>query len=131
MRFPSAGEHRRSPRLRLPMMYTVVRAGGRDGSGFEWMGRAYDISATGMRFELDRELPPGEGLRVRVLLPGRTRQMALHALGHVVRVHHPQLANGRACLAMTFDRFRSAETQMRLERYVRRSLIRRAMRAAA
>ena len=95
MRFPSAGERRSSPRLRLPMMYTLLRAGPVSSNGFCWTGRAYDISASGMRFEVDGELRPGDVLNLRVLLPGRKRQLRLRVQGEVIRIHHPQLANGR------------------------------------
>lgn len=112
------------------MMYTLLRAGPVEGEGFCWMGRAYDISATGLRFELDQELRPGQALNLRVLLPGRRRQIRLGAEGHVVRVHHPQLGNGRTCLALQFDRFKESEHQERLARYVARALGRRRLQAA-
>lgn len=130
MRFPSAGERRSSPRLRLPMMYTLLRAGPVSSNGFCWTGRAYDISASGMRFEVDGELRPGDVLNLRVLLPGRKRQLRLRVQGEVIRIHHPQLANGRACLAINFDRFLQPQKQDRLRRYVDRALARTRLLAA-
>lgn len=124
MRFPSAGERRSSPRWRLPMMYTLVRAGPAGETGFRWTGRAYDISACGLRFELDGELRPGDRVNMRVLLPGRKQQLRLRVEGHVVRMHHPQLAGGRACLALHFDRFGHPGQPERLRRYVESALAR-------
>ena len=50
---------RHEARLKLPAMYTLLRARRVGDTRYRWTGYIYDISVAGMRFELDKALEPG------------------------------------------------------------------------
>lgn len=63
-------DRRRFERFALPAMYTTVRVHCvRDGRMTCLEGHAYDVSAGGMRVELDETLVPGEPVSVEITLP--------------------------------------------------------------
>jgi len=109
-------ESRQSPRLNVPAMYTLLRVKQVGDDRYRWMGHIYDISLTGMRFELDRSVPTGADLEVRGMLPGE-RQVTFHATGSVVRLHGDD-DRGPIRMGMTFKTFRSSVDRRKLEQYL-------------
>ena len=109
-------DHRRHPRLALPFMYTLVRARPEGDDRYRWTGHVYDLSASGARFELDRPVPTGTRLEIRMVLPGDT-QAIVSAAGHVVRLHDEDAEPGPTRMALTFDRLAPAD-RARLQAYL-------------
>ena len=66
-------EARREARIRVPAMYSDVRARRKGERRYAWTGHVYDISASGMRFEFDQALEVGVAIEVRLVLPSRAR----------------------------------------------------------
>jgi len=114
-----AAEARRFPRLALPAMYTFLRArlSDDDETNYPWAGHIYDISHSGMRFEIDHALPSGIEITVRAMLPGPD-QTTITATGRVVRIHDDDDLPGPIRMGMTFDRFENAWDRRRLEDYL-------------
>ncbi|MBL8763557.1 MAG: PilZ domain-containing protein [Phycisphaerae bacterium] len=67
-------ERRRYPRYTLEPMYTPVAVRPLDHDTFDIEGHAYDISAGGMRFELDRAVKPGTTVAIQISLPSMQRE---------------------------------------------------------
>jgi hypothetical protein len=69
-------DRRRFPRFVLPVAYTPVAVRLMHDRTFDFEGHAYDLSEGGIRFELDRPVPPGTRVAMRLDLPdwadGRT-----------------------------------------------------------
>lgn len=116
-------EQRMTTRFKLPPMYTLLRArleGVHDPDrtlGYAWTGHVYDISTSGMRFELDQSVPAGTRLEVRVMLPGHGHH-AFRAVGNVVRLHDEESDFGPMRMGMTFDRFETETDQQVLADYL-------------
>lgn len=64
-------DRRQAPRYTLPAAYTPVRVRLLDGADEDLEGHAYNISATGLRFEIDEPLPAGSRIALRLELPAR------------------------------------------------------------
>jgi len=100
----SASESSEHPNLRrhhrrsLPAAYTEVQVRRAGRKRYSLRGHAYDISAGGMLFELDKPLAAGERVEVRVNLPG---EPSIGAAGSVVRFHDPNIP-GPIRMALTF-----------------------------
>jgi len=122
-----AAEARRFPRLTLPAMYTFLRArlSDDDASRYPWTGHIYDISSSGMRFEIDQALPSGIEITVRAMLPGH-EQTTITVTGRVVRIHDDDDVPGPVRMGMTFDHFENAWDRRRLEDYLAGQGLRRA-----
>lgn len=114
---PYAADARAYPRLRIPAMYTLLRARPAGRERFIWTGYIYDISLNGMRFELDHALEPGAELEVRGMLPG-ANQITFRAAGRVVRIHDDPDEPGPVRMAMTFTHFYSDLDELRLNTYL-------------
>jgi len=111
-------EARQAPRLKLPPMYTFVRVRPRDhGERYCWTGYVYDISASGMRFELDEALEPGTDIEARAMLPG-AMHTTINVSGRVVRLHDDDELAGPQRMGMTFDQFISNDDEQRLTDYL-------------
>lgn len=82
--------------------------------GFE--GHGYDISATGMRFELDDELPTGTEVSIALYPPAETAPIRMN--GVVVRVFAHDDDPGPRRMAVQFTTFPSAEDRERLTRRI-------------
>jgi len=69
---PAAGPHeqRQHPRLKLPIGYAAVRVRDEPQRAFHAVGHAYDLSWSGVRFELDEPIPVGQPLEMELTLPG-------------------------------------------------------------
>ena len=115
-----SAESRQAPRLRLPAMYTLVRVRRRGDERYSWSGYIYDISNSGMRFELDSTLEPGTQIEVKAMLPG-SPHTTFAASGHVVRRHDDSEDLGPTRMGMTFDSFAGRTDRRRLEDYISQS----------
>ncbi len=122
---PSQAESRAFPRLKIPAMYTLLRARPAGTDRFIWTGYIYDISLSGMRFELDNPVEPGTKLDVRGMLPG-ANQITFRATGRVVRYHDEPDEPGPVRMALTFSQFRSDLDELRLSTYLCTSSLRAA-----
>ena len=117
-------EARYEPRLKLPPMYTLLRARLVGDTRYRWTGYIYDISIHGMRFELDESLEPGTEIEVRAMLPAG-RHATFRATGCVVRIHDEEETRfGPIRMAMRFDTFISQNERERLMRYLETSGLR-------
>jgi c-di-GMP-binding flagellar brake protein YcgR len=123
---PLNRDARKSPRLKLPPMYTVVQARPVGESRFRWTGYVYDISATGMRLELDEELAEGSQIEIRAVLPGSNKQTTVRATGRIVRRHEDPFDPGPVRMGLAFDDFGNQREQRRLADYLSRSGVRAA-----
>ncbi|MEX2212651.1 MAG: PilZ domain-containing protein [Phycisphaeraceae bacterium] len=112
-----AADARRSPRLKLPPMYTLVRVKPEGAERFIWTGYIYDISETGMRFELDAPVEPGTKLEVRAMLPG-IFHTTFNVTGTVVRIHDDDDNAGPCRMGLFFDQFNEVDDRMRLQDYL-------------
>ena len=118
-------ESRQSPRLRLPAMYTLIRVRPVGDDRYRWTGHIYDISETGMRFELDELIEPGTLIEVRAMLPG-AKHITFAATGRVVRLHDEWDDMGPTRMGMTFDHFRHESDERKLDEFLSRSGLRAA-----
>jgi len=110
-------EARRHPRLKIAAMYSLVRVRPTGGDRYLWTGHIYDVSLSGMRFELDHALEPGTTIEVRGILPGQ-EHVTFRASGQVVRLHDDQNEPGPARMGMAFDEFHSEVDELRLADYL-------------
>jgi hypothetical protein len=105
-------------------MYSRLRVRTRGDSRYRWIGYVYDISASGMRFELDEAVRPGTRLDVHITLPARRGDSSVtcptpitfRAGGTVVRTHDDE--PGPIRMGMAFDQFASDHDRKRLIGYV-------------
>lgn len=112
---------RQHARLKLPAMYTLVRVKVQGQERFAWTGYIYDISASGMRFELDAPLAPGTPIEVRAMLPGATHT-TIQATGRVIRLHDEEA--GPVRMGMVFEKFVTHHDRRRLMDYLEGSGLR-------
>lgn len=114
-------ESRHHPRHALPAMYTHVRARIEGEAGFVRAGYIYDVSLSGMRFELDQALEPGTQVEARCMLPGQPHVM-FTVTGRVVRHHDAEETPfGPTRLGLVFESFRRSTDRLRLEAYLNQS----------
>ncbi|MCC6580019.1 MAG: PilZ domain-containing protein [Phycisphaeraceae bacterium] len=117
LKLDHTAESRHHPRLRLPAMYTLLRARLQGETKFRRTGYVYDISHSGMRFELDDPIEPGSLLEVRVLLPGH-QTTTFSAVGHVVRLHDDANEPGPVRMGLSFHRFATVADEQGLDQYI-------------
>ena len=79
-------------------------------------GHGYDISTTGMRFELDDELPAGTEVAISLYPPAETAP--IHMNGVVVRVFAHDDDPGPRRMAVQFTTFPSVDDRERLMRRI-------------
>ncbi|MFA7235587.1 MAG: PilZ domain-containing protein [Phycisphaeraceae bacterium] len=65
-------DHRRHPRKALPVGYAQVRVRLPGQQRYSLTGHAYDISLSGIRFELDQSIPLGKAIDMQLSLPTPT-----------------------------------------------------------
>lgn len=111
-----ASDARGFARLTVPPMYTLVRVRHASHEHFQWTGHVYDVSAGGMRFELDHALEPGTPIVVRAMLPGATHTV-FEAAGRVIRLHDADEV-GPVRMGMVFETFADANDQTNLDGYL-------------
>ncbi|MDA1007841.1 MAG: PilZ domain-containing protein [Planctomycetota bacterium] len=105
-------EHRTNERYRANAPYTrvVVREGTKPEVSLTepkplLEGHAYDVSTSGLRFELDNALAAGTPITIELYLPGCIK--TIHGKGHVVRVFETDDDPGPRRMAAHFDTFDS------------------------
>lgn len=125
MEFTGREEGRSQPSLKLPAMYTLLRARPTGSKRYCWTGHIYDISADGMRFELDQVLEPRTPLEVRGMLPG-AKHITFRATGHITCLHEKDRQVGPFRMAMTFESFSHEIDRQRLSEYLHYSGLRAA-----
>ena len=116
----SLSDARQFPRLRLPAMYTLVRVRPVNTERYLWTGYIYDISANGMRFELDHPLPPGTQVEVRAMLPG-SFHTTFHATGKIMRIHDDSDEPGPIRMGLIFEKFTHHADRRHLQDYLANS----------
>ena len=110
-------DQRQHPRIKVPAMYTLVRARVLGSSKYTWTGHIYDVSVGGMRFELDMPIEPGTQLELRGMLPG-SGHTTFRAIGRVVRIHSEPDNPGPVVLGLQFESFQSPMDRHRLAEYI-------------
>ncbi len=98
-------------------MYTLIRVKPSGDDRYRWTGHIYDISESGLRFELDQALEPGTEVEVRAMLPG-SQHITINASGRVVRIHDDRDEHGPMRMGMTFDKFSRHVDHERLNGYL-------------
>jgi hypothetical protein len=88
--------------LTLPLLLSTDDA--------EFTAQSIDVSATGIHFELDRDLPVGLHIRFSLRMPGKvlgtSRDVLVHCVGRVVRC---SLGQTQYLAAATIDEYQFAE----------------------
>ena len=112
-----ADDARGCRRIALSAMYTFVRLRPPGTRRYPWSGHIYDISESGMRFEVDQVIDPGTEVEISAMLPGRVHR-TLHAHGRVVRVHDDENEPGPIRMALAFSGFPRAADQQELSQYL-------------
>lgn len=112
---------RRHRRFSLPPMYSAVTATRREGGQAgavtsKLYGHVYDISAGGVRIELDVPLDPGESVVLLLDLPGTWSEV--EAWADVVWVHDAQDDPGPRRMALQFTEFTHPSDLQRLSHYL-------------
>lgn len=122
LKFPqpsSPDDGRQAPRATLPPMYTLLRAKRPGDETFRWAGHLYDVSMTGMRFELDEALKTGEQLQVRAMLPGQ-EHVTIRVEGRVARMHED--GPGPVRMGLLIERFLGPHDRRKLTAYLQERL---------
>jgi hypothetical protein len=92
--------------VRFPLSLPVVLSTGSE----EMVARSRNVSASGVLFELDRELPAGQDIRFSLRMPGAVlgtlHDVLVHCLGRVVRC---SLSQSQYLAAATIDEYQFAE----------------------
>lgn len=110
-------DQRQHPRIKVPAMYTLIRARVVGSTRYNWTGHIYDVSLSGVRFELDMPIEPGTQLELRGMLPG-SGHTTFRALGTVARVHSDADNQGPAIMGLAFESFQSPMDRHRLAQYI-------------
>ena len=120
-----ADDARKFQRISLPPMYTFVRLRPPGSRRYPWSGHIYDISESGMRFEVDQIIEPGTEVEVSAMLPGPTHRV-LRAHGRVIRVHDDADEPGPIRMALAFSGFHRPADHQQLTAYLDEALRRAA-----
>jgi hypothetical protein len=111
-------DQRTQPRVKVPAMYTLLRARVLGSNRYNWTGHIYDVSIDGLRFELDMPVEPGTQLEIRGMLPG-SGHTTFRAVGRVTRLHtDPEHEPGPAIMGLQFESFQSPMDRHRLAQYI-------------
>jgi hypothetical protein len=98
----TARERRTHPRLALNAPYTRIQIRPRGAKRFALSGHAYDLSAGGVLFELDKPLPKGQRIQLRITTGG-PESATLQTRGRIVRLVNPRQP-GPALMAAAFGK---------------------------
>jgi hypothetical protein len=124
-RTPNATERRQHERYVLPHMYTAITVMHADGLRLQrYEGHAYDISESGIRFELDTPLQPGEPVSFQIELPGGGG--AVNGTGRIVRLFDEQDDPGPRRMALSIARYATSDDRHRLLRMIGSGQLQRA-----
>ncbi len=114
-------DRRIQPRYTLPAMYTAIALRPGDSDKFLHEGHAYDLSLSGVRFELDHPIAPGTAVGIRIDLPGHSNfggqadARPVYALANVVWIEDEDQPPPFR-MAAVFTRFAMDGDGQRLER---------------
>ena len=97
-------------------MYTAVTARRGQAAVSRLQGHVYDISASGVRIELDEALQPGECVVLDLDLPGS--RTSVNASASVVWVNDPHDDPGPRRMALRFTSFSDRANRDRLIEYL-------------
>lgn len=103
-------------RYRLPAAYTAVTARRGQAAVSQLQGHVYDISASGVRIELDEALHPGECVVLNMDLPGACT--CVSASASVVWINDTQDDPGPRRMALRFTSFSDRADRDRLIDYL-------------
>ena len=116
---------RRFERFALPVGYTTIIVQRGDGESLPLLtGHVYDISESGLRFELDEPLNTDERVIASVVLPCERDPIVVH--GRVVWLNDELDDPGPRRMALRFDEFATVQDHHRLVRYLSRGQLIRA-----
>ncbi len=118
-------DRRRHVRFKVPPMYTSVTARHTDGDEIrEFLGHAYDVSASGVRIELDEPLALGASVALCIELPCSDEHV--YACADVVWIADPEDDPGPRRIALRFTEFLSPADEEQLVSYLGRGHLRQA-----
>ena len=103
-------------RYRLPVAYSAVTAHRGQAAVSQLQGHVYDISASGVRIELDEALHPGECVVLNLDLPGAGT--SVNASASVVWINDTQDDPGPRRMALRFTSFSDHADRDRLINYL-------------
>ncbi len=116
---------RRFERFALPIGYTTVTVQRSHENAVSTLtGHAYDISESGVRFELDEALDLGECVAASIMLPCEREPVFVNA--RVVWLNDAIDDPGPRRMALQFDEFTSPADRHRLVGYLSRGRLARA-----
>ncbi|MEM1097847.1 MAG: PilZ domain-containing protein [Planctomycetota bacterium] len=115
----ASDDARAAPRASVPPMYTLLRAKRPGDERYPWAGHLYDVSMTGMRFELDEPLKTGEQIQLRAMLPG-SEHVTIRVEGRVARMHED--GPGPARMGLLIERFLGPHDRRKLTAYLQERL---------
>ncbi len=121
-------DHRDFPRCQVPTGYCRVRVKTGPGAAGKHLGHCYDLSASGMRFELDAPLAYGETVEFELSLT-RPWHYTVKGRGQIVRYHDPDEL-GPVRMGMTFTTLEDPYARLLLDWYVYENLDRPTSQAA-
>jgi hypothetical protein len=108
-----SAERRQHERYVLPHMYTAMAIIHSRALRLERLeGHAYDISESGIRFELDEPLPPGEEIAFQLELPAGAGTVS--GTGRVVRLFDELDDPGPRRMAIAITRYNTCDDRIRL-----------------
>lgn len=113
-----SSERRQSSRLKLAPMYTMIRVRAVADHEKKLSGHIYDVSDSGLRFELDDALPIGQTVEFNALLPGK-QHTAITGRGRVVRHHNPDNDPGPVRMGLAFEHFTDKAEEQKLVTYLK------------
>jgi hypothetical protein len=99
-----------------PMYSTVIATPAQWARSVGLHGHVYDISAAGVRVELDQQLPLGQPVAMKIGLPGARAEIGVS--GEVVWVHSDEDDPGPKRMAMQFTDFASQADEDCLQTYL-------------
>lgn len=123
--FRPRAEFRKSSRLKLLAMYSYIRVRPHDAREFCWSGHIYEVSDTGLRFELDDVVALGTLVEVQATLPGRCSTI-VNLSGRVVRYHDDPDDPGPIRVGMMIESFSTENDRHLWLDYIRSSQSRKA-----
>lgn len=112
---PESSDRRQHERFVLPHMYTGITV--MHGAGMrleQYDGHAYDISESGIRFELDVPLSPGEAVSFQLELPAGGGMV--NGTGQIVRLFDELDDPGPRRMALAVTRYATSDDRDRLLR---------------
>ena len=126
---PTHNDHRDFLRCQVPAGYCEVRVRTGPTRATEQVGHCYNLSASGIRFELDRPLPCGEEVAVELFIP-KPWGFTVRASGQIVRYHEPD-ETGPVRMGLIFTEFADPYARFLIDWYVRDRLTSPPVEAAA